>query len=114
METWPCRAARTALTEAVTSDVLIERLLWLMATAEVDLKVAPAHLYRRFVGWNFPDGTACRVCGRAGHDVLPGQPPRLFPCKGQTLTPLRQPIVSSQQADVADLGRPSSRHHLHE
>jgi hypothetical protein len=56
-------------------------MVHLMLTATNHIQTpAPATLYHRFVRWTLPKATTCRVCGKRGHDVLPGFPPRLFPC----------------------------------
>ena len=50
----------------------------LMALAADDLGYGNrGNLYRDFVAWTLPSGTVCRLCGKAGHDVLPRRPPRL-------------------------------------
>jgi hypothetical protein len=80
---WPCELARKTLVEYHTDQqALTRQLVHLMSLAADDLRVGPARLCRRFMTWTLPNGMACRVCGRPGHDVLPGAPPRLFPCDG--------------------------------
>ena len=63
-----------------TRSRLAVHLSYLMGVAADDFGVAdPTKLYRRFVAWSLPHGQVCPVCGRAGHTVLPGVPPRLAP-----------------------------------
>lgn len=80
---WPCEAARHALRQQYSAAdplTLAVHLSYLMGVAADDLSVSDqAKLYRRFVAWSLPADRACRVCGRRGHDVLPGVPPRLAP-----------------------------------
>lgn len=79
---WPCEAARRELLAQRSADplALAVHLSYLMGVAADDLGVPdPTKLYRRFVAWSLPADRACRVCGRRGHDVLPGVPPRLAP-----------------------------------
>lgn len=81
---WPCTPARLALTAAYGrgSAELAAHLAALMAIAEQELVTLDrAGLYRRFLAWTRADGELCRVCGRRGHAVLPGLPPRLVPCE---------------------------------
>jgi hypothetical protein len=85
---WPCLPARAGLVEAYRLDrpLLSAHLAVLMSQAAGDLGLAdPTRLYRRFVAWSLERHRACRVCGRAGHDAVPGAPPRLVPC--DTLNP---------------------------
>jgi hypothetical protein len=82
---WPCMTAQTILlAHQPDRETLARHLLHLAAEAAEDLNIGPARLYRRFVGWALPDEAACRLCGRGGHDVLPGVPPRLLPCAAGT------------------------------
>lgn len=81
---WPCTPARQALAQqaGAESNRLGVLMSVLMAQAAEELGIAdPTRLYRRFVAWTLPCDRACRVCGRAGHDVLPGVPLRLIPCE---------------------------------
>jgi hypothetical protein len=80
-DAWPCTPVRTMLTQRYRDDheALARHMLLVVAWAAEDLGVGPASLYGRFVRWSLPSNSACRVCGRSGHDVLPGVPPRLFP-----------------------------------
>jgi hypothetical protein len=80
---WPCESARRQLMDIHRDDpdVLTRLLATLVMVAAVDLGTpSPALLYRRFVAWTLGPATRCRVCLRRGHDVLPGLPPRVFPC----------------------------------
>jgi hypothetical protein len=80
---WPCDGARKLLAEAYQSDpdALTRYLAYFMVQAATDLGVAsPAVLYRRFLGWTLARGEVCRVCGKAGHTVVAGLPPSVFPC----------------------------------
>ncbi|GIJ69956.1 hypothetical protein Voc01_048730 [Virgisporangium ochraceum] len=82
-ENWPCPPARRQLRDIHKEDpdVLSRLLATLSMVAAVDLGTpSPALLYRRFVAWTLGSATRCRVCQRRGHDVLPGLPPRVFPC----------------------------------
>jgi hypothetical protein len=86
---WPCELDRKLLREAYPdADDLARYMLGLVVQAALELGVPEAKLYRRFVAWTLPEGRVCRVCGRAGHDVLAGVPPRLFPCDGYAIEPL--------------------------
>jgi hypothetical protein len=89
---WPCIAANAELTAAHSQvgdqDALARHLAWLAIQAAADLGIpSPAALYHRFVGWTLHPDRACRVCGKPNHDVIPGLPPRLFPCGGMPLRP---------------------------
>ena len=80
---WPCELVRKTLTEAYQhdTDTLTAYLVRLTGPAARDLGVpSEATLYHRFVAWTLHREHACRVCGRRDHDVLPGLPPRHFPC----------------------------------
>lgn len=80
---WPCELARKQLTEIhrAEPEILTRLTAMLAMIAAVDLGISsPAFLYRRFVAWTLDSTTRCRVCDRRGHDVLPGLPPRVFPC----------------------------------
>ena len=83
------------------SEILAIHMLHLMAVAARDLRRPnPASLYWRFAAWTLPSGTTCRLCGRHGHDVLPGAPPRLFPyADAHTREPARSVLrmVSGQR-----------------
>jgi hypothetical protein len=62
---------------------LARHLADLMSLAVADLAVAdPTKLYRRFLKWTLNKGVCCGACGKPGHAVIPGVPPRLVPCKG--------------------------------
>lgn len=79
---WPCADARKRLAAVLDGggDVLAIHMLHLMVVAARDLGTSnPASLYSRFVAWTLPVGVKCRICGRNGHDLLSGAPPRLFP-----------------------------------
>lgn len=81
-DAWPCRVVRKVLAEAhADPETLARRMLSLAEWAAGDLGMpSPALLYRRFVAWTLDKDHCCRVCGKRGHDVLPGVPPRYFPC----------------------------------
>jgi hypothetical protein len=82
---WPCGGARKLLAEAYRDmpDALARYLAHFMDQAATDLGLStPSVLYRRFLGCTLHPDEACRVCGRSGHTVVPGLPPRLFPCDG--------------------------------
>jgi hypothetical protein len=67
-------------------------LPYLMGQASAELWMTdPTRLYRRFVAWTLDKDAACRVCGKAGHDVLPGLPHRFFPCDGYPIEPIHRP-----------------------
>lgn len=75
--------ARKLLVEAhrANPSALTVLMAWLTEPASHDLGLGtPAALFRRFVGWTLSPATRCRVCSSRAHDVLPGLPPRLFPC----------------------------------
>ncbi|HKT02027.1 MAG TPA: hypothetical protein VJT31_21070 [Rugosimonospora sp.] len=99
-EEWPCDGARRLLGAAhrETPDALTRYLAHLMAQAASDLGVrSPTTLYRRFVGWSLGRSQVCRVCGRSGHDVVAGVPPRLFPCEDRL--PARAPAQHASGVD---------------
>lgn len=80
---WPCEPARMTFREAYRHDPdgLTAHLLRLTGPAARDLGLpSEATLYHRFVGWTLHRDRTCRICGSRRHDVLPGLPPRLFPC----------------------------------
>jgi hypothetical protein len=63
----------------------------LMSVAASDLEIAGScKLYGRFVGWMLPAGLSCRVCGKGGHDFLPGVPSRLVPCVDHPIEPIHR------------------------
>lgn len=94
-DTWPCGPLRQLLLDhyGQNPEDAARQMLHLLAREHANelLGAAPAKLYGRFVRWALPEGTRCRVCGRSGHDVLPDLPPRLFPCDGRVIPPLREP-----------------------
>lgn len=96
---WPCADARRTFPCGIADrELLVRHLLDIATRAAGDLRVAPAGLYHRFVAWALPGGTSCRVCGTHRHDVLPGLPPRLFPCFDLPLA-----IVSRKHTQLADV-----------
>jgi hypothetical protein len=83
-EPWPCDPARTMMAKGWgdDTDALAGMLTVLMGQAADELHQSdPTRLYRRFVGWVYGSGHGCRICGKRGHDVIPGVPPRLVPCE---------------------------------
>jgi hypothetical protein len=108
---WPCGQARKALLGHYGQDfeAAARHLLYLMGWAPENaadaLGVPAATLYRRIVGWTLPKEHTCRACGVRGHDVLPGLPPRLFPCKGRVVPPMRGP----RSCDGAAATQPAPR-----
>jgi hypothetical protein len=71
---------------------LARHMAKLMSQAADDLGPAnPTKLYKRFIGWTPAGGHACRVCGKPGHDAVPGVPPRLVPCDRRAVEPTRPP-----------------------
>jgi hypothetical protein len=63
-------------------DALARHMAWLMSVAAVELRCSdPTRLYQRFLGWALPKDQLCRLCGKRGHDAIPGVPPRLIPCE---------------------------------
>jgi hypothetical protein len=92
---WPCADAQESLTGAYCGGELplSIHMARLMAVAADDLRLDdPSLLYQRFVRWTVKehdedeqDGAKheliCCRCGRKGHDLLPGVPLRLFPCR---------------------------------
>lgn len=95
-EEWPCAGSREQLLAGFAGDPdgLAGHLFWVMEKAVDDLHPGtPVRLYRRFVGWSLAEDAACRVCGRGGHDWVPGVLPRLVPCDGRTkvMPPVREP-----------------------
>ncbi len=90
---WPCESARKLIADAHIDDhdALVEHLTGILIRAADDLGLAsPALLYKRFLRWALPTGQVCRVCERPGHDAAPGVPPRLVPCDGRVVEPLRE------------------------
>ncbi|MEN3306675.1 MAG: hypothetical protein V7603_2877 [Micromonosporaceae bacterium] len=90
---WPCEPVRPMLVSAHSgSRVAVQHhMAWLLVTAAGELSVAgPAKLFGRFLAWTLDEGQVCRVCGKAGHDFLPGVPPRLMPCDGYAIEPVRR------------------------
>lgn len=88
---WPCQSVTglVAALSAIDREQFAGRMTRLMSVAADELgPVSPARLYRRFVGWVLEEGHRCRVCEKRGHDVLPGLPPRLFPCDGRPVEPV--------------------------
>ncbi|HEY2670916.1 MAG TPA: hypothetical protein VGJ07_11150 [Rugosimonospora sp.] len=91
---WPCNPVSDLLTRVHGDDRegLAGHLARLMAVAARELGSAgSAKLYKRFLGWTLDGDEVCRVCCRRGHDVLPGLPPRLFPCDGSAIEPIHHP-----------------------
>jgi hypothetical protein len=91
---WPCEPARKMIADLHVDDheSLVEQMARLMIWALDDLGLADTvDLYKRFLGWTLPKGHACRVCGKPGHDAIPRVPPRLIPCHGRPIDPLRVP-----------------------
>lgn len=91
---WPCEPARKLITDLRADDheSLVEQMARLMIWAADDLGLAdPINLYKRFLHWTLPKDHACRVCGKPGHDAIPRVPPRLIPCNGRAVDPLRVP-----------------------
>lgn len=65
----------------VTSAALLTLITGIVLATARNLGLpSEATLYHRFVGWTLGRDRTCRVCGSRRHDVLPGLPPRLFPC----------------------------------
>jgi hypothetical protein len=97
-DAWPCTLVRTVLTQYYRDDhqALARHMLLVVARAAEDLGVGPASLYWRFVRWSLPSNSACRACGRSGHDVLPGVPPRLFGCDDRVIPPVHDPKKCDQ------------------
>src|SRR5262249_10540240 len=79
---WPCVSARKLLGEAYQGDpmALTVHMSQLLAVASEDMGIAPILLYKRFVRWTLDEKDGCRVCGKTGHDVIPGLPPRVGGC----------------------------------
>ena len=80
---WPCDLARKLLVAAYPDPATLTAILGrLMITAAEELHASePTQLYQRFLAWTMARGECCRVCGRRNHAVVPGLPPRLFPCR---------------------------------
>jgi hypothetical protein len=81
---WPCELARRQLSETFLDNesALVAHLARLMDVAVRDLGLSdPAVLYRRFVRWAEPGVIRCGRCDSPRHRLLPGVPPRLFPCE---------------------------------
>jgi hypothetical protein len=80
---WPCAPARAELEAAVADSIGFMGHLMLIAAHDLGLGSQPARLYKRFLAWLAEGGKTrpCVRCGRAGHQALPGLPPRLFPCR---------------------------------
>jgi hypothetical protein len=65
-----------------------------MAGASDDLAITdPTQLYPRFLGWLLDVNQRCRVCAKPRHDAIPGVPPRLVPCAGRVIDPVRWPAL---------------------
>jgi hypothetical protein len=79
---WPCVPARKLLREAYQGNpmALTSHMSWLLNAASDDMGLAPGLLYKRFVRWTLDEKDCCRVCGKPGHDVVPGLPPRVGGC----------------------------------
>jgi hypothetical protein len=91
---WPCEPVRPLLLGAYLKDIddIRRHMTWLMPMAVEELGVRdPGKLFRRFLGWTLEKSTACRVCGKAGHDFISGVPPRLIPCDGCAIEPIHRP-----------------------
>jgi hypothetical protein len=91
---WPCPPARSDILDRYADDWVgaARQMTRLMDLAATDLGVAdPTRLYKRFVRWTLGPDRACRVCGEAGHDALPGVQPRLIPCDRRAIPPIREP-----------------------
>jgi hypothetical protein len=91
---WPCEPAQKTVADLHVDDheSLVEQMSRLMIWAADDLGLAdPAKLYKRFLRWTLPKDHACRLCGKPGHDAVPGVPPRLIPCDEQAVEPFRVP-----------------------
>jgi hypothetical protein len=89
---WPCEPAQKMIGDLHTGDdeSLVRHVARLMGQAADDLGPAnPTKLYKRFLGWTPVAGHACRVCGKLGHDAVPGVPPRMVPCDGRAIEPVR-------------------------
>jgi hypothetical protein len=90
---WPCEGARKLLGELYLSDPdeLARHMSRIMVWAARELpSTKPGLLYQRFVRWALPNDSRCRVCGKAGHDFTPGITPRMVPCDGYVVEPLRR------------------------
>jgi len=89
---WPCDGAKKALLDAHRGDAarLGHQLAWCMAVAIDELAVIdPTQLYQRFLGWLLNVNQVCRVCAKPRHDAIPAVPPRLVPCAGRVIEPVR-------------------------
>jgi hypothetical protein len=71
-------------------DEVRQHMAWLIPMAAKELGVEEVKLFRRFLGWTLAKDAACRVCGKPGHDFIPGVPPRLIPCEGYAVEPVRR------------------------
>jgi hypothetical protein len=90
---WPCEPIRPVLLKAHLEDrdEVQWHMTWLIPMAANELGVSdPAKLFRRFLGWTLEKDAACRVCGKAGHDFLPGVPPRLLSCDDHAIEPIHR------------------------
>ncbi len=88
---WPCAGTRRVITDLYRGEP--EELSWhmlqIMTRAADELNPgSPARLYQRFVSWTLKKSAACRVCGRAGHDFMPGVLPRMVPCTAHAIEPI--------------------------
>jgi hypothetical protein len=86
------RISPASVSSATSMSEYPDPLPYLMGQASAELwMTGPTRLYRRFVAWTLDKDAACRVCGKAGHDVLPGLPHRFFPCDGYPIEPIHRP-----------------------